>query len=657
MKVVVVYVFLVLLVLGVTGRQAGSFSPVSLVKSVSKSQTKRDENASVSTRRQQDRALSGKESDMTRQPSSWHYPGRAIAICVAAYAFLSAAVGTDAAKRSSAREKLLQEMEEEEDETKIPVPQISLPKTFPRFPLGGEEVWFRLRARRRQRRGSKQFQEKAEARKAKKEASAKAGGAQLFRGARFWGKAAVIYLSYKKTQLYCALTLLVTPDEEKEQFRRTTWEETHDTNSDRLLDLCLDLRGFYLKTGQFLGTRADFVPKIYLRKLGRLHDNVPAMSSEKVKKIVEEELKGPIENTFQNLNLTHPLGSASISQVHEGILIEGSERVAVKVQYPGAEKVMMSDLGNLKALAAFLQKFELDFDLLSSLRELSRQIKDEFDFTKEASTMDRMQKSLDRTSIEGSHIAVPHSVLSTKKLLVMTFIEGKSLASIRRGEKERFRSLRRRIGTRLLRTLADAWGHMIFTEGLFNADPHPGNIVIMPEGRCWGPSGLILGLLGVKTPRLRVGLLDWGQIKELDIGDRQRLARIIEAISKKKSRDEITSAFKSLGIKLENPDDNDSIEKLALVMFDTRVIPGLDFNPFSDGNVLKLNAVREYPQDLYFVLRVVLMFRGMAESLKVDFSIADIWQPYASKLLTKQPNIPIREETVEEKKKWFSWFG
>lgn len=64
---------------------------------------------------------------------------------------------------------------------------------------------------------------------------------------------------------------------------------------------------------------------------------------------------------------------------------------------------------------------------------------------------------------------------------------------------------------------------------------------------------------------------------------------------------------------MSNPDDADSIEKLALVMFDTRTIKGLDFNPFSDNNVLKLNSVLEYPQDLYFILRTVLMFRGMAQ--------------------------------------------
>lgn len=83
-------------------------------------------------------------------------------------------------------------------------------------------------------------------------------------------------------------------------------------------------------------------------------------------------------------------------------------------------------------------------------------------------------------------------------------------------------------------------------------------------------------------------------------------------------------SFNSLGVKLSNPDDADSIEKLALVMFDTRTIRGLDFNPFSNNNVLKLNAVQEYPQDLYFILRTVLMFRGMAQA-RGSYFVFYVW--------------------------------
>ncbi|CAM9813549.1 unnamed protein product, partial [Sphacelaria rigidula] len=269
---------------------------------------------------------------------------------------------------------------------------------------------------------------------------------------------------------------------------------------------------------------------------------------------------------------------------------------------------MMSDLRNLRALAWFLQKFELNFDILSSLRELSKQIKGEFDFRAEAKTMDRMYVSLGE---DFSRISLPQSRVSSKRLLIMSYVEGESLAQLKRGGKERFKAARKRIGKHLLHELASAWGHMIFTEGLFNADPHPGNILIIPDEKV-GPIKRVFALLGLRTPKLRIGLLDWGQTKELRRIDREKVANLILAVSNRQSN-EIVSCFNKLGAKLSNPDDADSIEKLALVMFDTRTIKGLDFNPFSSNNVLKLNAVKEYPQEFYFVLRTVLMFRGMAQ--------------------------------------------
>ncbi|CAM9798469.1 unnamed protein product, partial [Hapterophycus canaliculatus] len=207
-----------------------------------------------------------------------------------------------------------------------------------------------------------------------------------------------------------------------------------------MLKLCLDLRGFYLKSGQFLGTRHDFMPKIFLQKLGKLHDDVPPMAASRVSRVLSRELDVPPDELFTSLNLTHPVGSASISQVHRGVLRETGEKVAVKVQYPGAERVMMSDLRNLKVLAWFLQKFELNFDILSSLKELSKQIKGEFDFRSEATTMDRMHDSLGQHS---ERINLPTSRLSTKKVLIMSYLEGESLAQLKRGGKERFKATRK----------------------------------------------------------------------------------------------------------------------------------------------------------------------------------------------------------------------
>ena len=97
------------------------------------------------------------------------------------------------------------------------------------------------------------------------------------------------------------------------------WNEIHEINSQRMVKLCLDLRGFYLKTGQFLGTRHDFMPPQYTSKLGRLHDNVPPLGEDVIKEVLENELNGPVDDYFTALDLSQPIGSASVAQVHEGV--------------------------------------------------------------------------------------------------------------------------------------------------------------------------------------------------------------------------------------------------------------------------------------------------------------------------------------------------
>jgi len=205
----------------------------------------------------------------------------------------------------------------------------------------------------------------------------------------------------------------------------TSYLETlHDKNSDRMMRLCLSMRGFYLKTGQFLGTRHDFMPHSYTTTLSSLHDNVPPpLGAVEVRALLEEELQGPLEQFFCSIDLERPIGAASIAQVHKGVWRESGEEVAIKIQYPHAQvchtrthththantcalththihashrhintsnkhtshahahthhththtqRLMNGDLRNLRMLAEFLQRTELKVDLLSAIKELQK---------------------------------------------------------------------------------------------------------------------------------------------------------------------------------------------------------------------------------------------------------------------------------------------
>lgn len=286
----------------------------------------------------------------------------------------------------------------------------------------------------------------------------------------------------------------------------------------------------------------------------------------------------------------------------------------MKVQYPNAERLMIGDLKNLRVLAEFLQRTEFKFDLLSSIKELQKQIVNEFDFRLEARNMDYMQKTLAKSVKE---VTIPQSIFSTKKALVMTFVDGVNLCKL-----AEFRGNSRipvpqmakaKIGQNLLNILAKAWGEMIFELNFFNADPHPGNVCIS---------------------RKKIGLLDWGQMKRMPESSVYQFAKMVEAITSK-NQTEILKNFYALGIRVSDTSDTDFVEKMALTMLDTKKVPGLVIDPFSKDSSIGKNTVAAMPSDFYFLVRTVQLMRGIAYAFDLDYSLAQSWIPYAKKAIER----------------------
>jgi predicted unusual protein kinase regulating ubiquinone biosynthesis (AarF/ABC1/UbiB family) len=252
------------------------------------------------------------------------------------------------------------------------------------------------------------------------------------------------------------------------------WSPVHELNSQRMIEMCLGLRGFYLKTGQFLGTRHDFMPTHYTTKLTRLQDDVPPLGEEEIREVIEKEMNGSIEDHFTFLDLTKPIGSASVAQVHVGNWRKTGEKVALKIQYPNAEKVMMGDLRNIRILAELLQRTELKFDVLSAVKELQKQIKNEFDFDREGKNMDMIRLGMAKGMPE---IEIPRKIWSSKRALVMTFVEGENLSRLAEYKDNSWgfnmisKRYKQKVGRRLLDKLAKAWGYQMFVLRAFNADP------------------------------------------------------------------------------------------------------------------------------------------------------------------------------------------
>jgi aarF domain-containing kinase len=456
------------------------------------------------------------------------------------------------------------------------------------------------------------------------------------RNLRFWSRAVHIYSSYKlhsaieatRLRAKCLLnpSTLLLNDANRALFLEDCQKRTqllHEVNSERMMDLCLSLRGFYLKTGQFLGTRHDFMPHEYTRKLSRLHDDIPCMNATIARQILESELGvGSAEDYFLELDLNTPVGSASIAQVHRGVWKDSGETVAVKIQNNEAENLMTNDLINLQRLAIFLQKTDLPFDLLSAVTELQSQIALEFDFRVEATNMDSMGSVLKKTI---PLLRVPKSVFKTKRLLVMTYLNGTNLTKLkdspvgfngRSGWRLPFTLrevseslLRKRFSKKLLKAIANIWAEQIFVLHKFHADPHPGNMCIDEQGQ--------------------LGLFDWGQVKEISSQVASSFAEVIVAISDNDD-DRIYRSFLNLGVQVQYPNDRPGVVILARTMFDTRSIPGISTDPFSSDSVLKRNSVVSLPRSVFFLLRTVQMIRGLVSGMGIhDFSLATHWASHA----------------------------
>ncbi|GFR52787.1 hypothetical protein Agub_g15404, partial [Astrephomene gubernaculifera] len=526
----------------------------------------------------------------------------------------------------------------------------------------------------------------------------------------FWRRAALIYGSYKVAQLR-DLVLRATGKSDAE-LQNAIWVPQHTWAGEEMYNLCISLRGFYLKAGQFIGSRADFVPEQICRKLSLLCDKVPPMSPSATRAALQRELGvADLGQLFEWIDLERPLGAASISQVHKARLrrfprsqlagaaarlrhqppreqvvgpgegawevcnalgisrgelrelnrgvdldrLQPGQRlrvlhprcvdmydnsgasssgtpptppavaallhavacgdaprdglVAVKVQYPGALPVMTADLANLRAAALFLSKTEIKFDLVSAVDELNKQIRLEFDFTREARVMDTLADHLRPLC---RRLAVPRSVggLVTRRVLVMSYLQGIPLleASSRVGRMSpRARQAAQRL---ILNRVSEAYGRMILGEGLFQADGHPGNILIGRGGR--------------------VGLLDYGQSKQLPEAERAGLAELVLAMNRGRP-EEISACLASLGVVTEREDAGLRTE-MAYGMFDTRG----KVDPFDPASPLKRCAIRTFPPDLFFVMRVVQLLRGMASGMGIsDFSCARQWAPLARDTLAR----------------------
>lgn len=282
-------------------------------------------------------------------------------------------------------------------------------------------------------------------------------------------------------------------------------ERLHEQSARRLYDLCVQQGGALLKVAQILSARPDLLPAAYIRELGKLQDAAPKVELGEVMRVLESELGAPLEACFAAFE-PEPLASASIGQVHRATLHDGRE-VAVKVQRPGIAELVALDLELLEHFVRALADALPPIDLDTIVRETRAMIAAELDYLREAELTARAAQFF----AGNPHVIVPRVVpeLSRARVLVTEFVEGDkithALDRLLLEEASGAPDARARVTTLLSRVL-EAYVRQTLELGMFQADPHPGNLLATSDDR--------------------VVVLDFGCAKELSSAQRGQMVAL-----------------------------------------------------------------------------------------------------------------------------------
>lgn len=391
----------------------------------------------------------------------------------------------------------------------------------------------------------------------------------------------------------------------------------------RIRLICEELGPTFVKLGQVLSTRRDLLPEGYTNELAALRDDVRPFPSEQAEAILVEEYGRPLAACFAEFDPV-PIAAASISQVHRATLHDG-RIVALKVRRPDIPKLVAADLDILKNLAQLAERHLPALAVyrpLSLVREFERTIKREMDFSVELRTIRRCQSQF--AGDPTAHIPFVVEEFSTPRVLAMEFIGG-----VRVDDLEGLRAL----GIDPAEVAGRGAGVLIkqiFQYGFFHADPHPGNLRVLPGG--------------VVAP------LDYGMFGQLDQRTRERIADLLIALMAQ-DVDGVLKALDDLDIRGEDVDAGElrrDVGELVQTYCDLS-LESIDLSVLLGELVALVRRHRlMIPPDLVLLIRSLVTIEGTGRALDPKFDIAARLKPRLQKLAMRRfsPSRMMRQATA-----------
>jgi ubiquinone biosynthesis protein len=366
----------------------------------------------------------------------------------------------------------------------------------------------------------------------------------------------------------------------------------------------------FIKLGQILSTRPDQVGMTLAQELQKLQTSVASDDPEVVRETIETELDQPLAQLFADFDAT-PLASASIGQAHRARLHSG-EDVVVKVQHAGIRRRMEVDLDILSGLAQIADRLpELQpYRPVATVAEFKRIVRRELDFAREARNLEQFERNF----AGNAHVCIPrlYPHLSTAKVLTMEWLDGAKISD------PAVRHIANVDLDAVTRHGADMYLEMIFHHGFYHGDPHPGNLVVLADGR--------------------IGLLDFGMVGRLDEQLREDVEDMLAAIVTQDAQ-QLTSLVMRLGSVPPGLDEPALSVDLSEFVAHYANQPVESFD-LAGALCEMIEIVQRYrialQPSLSMLIKVLVMLEGTTRLLQPTFSLMELIQPYRQKMLKRR---------------------
>lgn len=373
-------------------------------------------------------------------------------------------------------------------------------------------------------------------------------------------------------------------------------------SAERIRDVMLHLQGLFIKFGQLISTLSNVLPEEFRKPLEALQNEVPAHSFDLMADTIKKELGKNPEDIFSYID-HQPLASASIGQVHRATI--GEQEVVVKIQHPQIDELVHVDLSIISKIISLVARFLKVKGIEHLYQQVEQMIEEELNYLLEAQSMQLIKKNLK----DEKRVYIPevYSDFCSEKVLTMEYCEGVKISDMQQIKNWGFTL------DEFSELLVSLYCKMIFSDGFYHADPHPGNLLINQQGQ--------------------LVFLDFGAVAQLSPDMKEGIPKLIECLIKQDS-EEMVRVLRKLGFLAQGDDAAKIAEKLIDsvqdFVYNELQLENLNIQNISPEQLrmaLKLINIREMTQIMQIPKDWVLLNRAVVLVGGVTFMLSPEWNP------------------------------